>query len=113
MHRILRAFAYTLLTTVAYNVLLIAAGEAHSPATHVIALFGHGAGFTFGIAAGCIATNEVGLLLACEALVLLLGWPVDLLHLTFALVGGGLLGAATRSFVQGHRNEPVSARRHE
>jgi TRAP-type mannitol/chloroaromatic compound transport system permease large subunit len=111
MHRILRAFAYTLLTTVAYNVLLIAAARA--PAAQFLALFGHGAGFTLGIAAGCIATNEVGLLFACEALVLLLGWPVDLLPLSFALVGGGLLGAATRSFVQGHRNEPVSARRHE
>jgi hypothetical protein len=97
-----------MLVTVAYNLLLLAA--AHAPAARVLSLFNHGAGFSLGVAAGCITTGEVGLLLVCDALILLFGWPVDLLHLAFAQVAGGLLGVGIRSFILGHRHEPVPAR---
>lgn len=113
MQRPVRALAYALVLMVAYNALVIAATDLHSPAARIIGLFDHGAGCTLGIAAGCIATGEVGLLALYALLVLLLGWPVDLPHFAFAIVGGGMLGIAVRSFVLGHRNEPLPDRRQQ
>jgi hypothetical protein len=72
----------------------------------------HGNGFTLGIAAGCIATGEVGVLATIGLAILLVTWPTDLVRLSCALVAGGLLGLALRSFIRAHHDrEPIPRQR--
>src|SRR5436853_7812245 len=103
MHRPLRALVLTLLTAVAYNIIVVIAQHIRAPAlTGALCLVEHGRGFTLGIAAGCIATGELGILAVIALAILLVTWPTDLVRLAFALVSGGLLGLALRSFIRSH-----------
>jgi len=103
MHRPLRALVLMLLITVAYNILVVIADHIGAPTLcGTLRLIEHGRGFTLGIAAGCIATGEVGILATIALAILLVTWPTDLVRLAFALVAGGLLGVALRSFIRSH-----------
>jgi hypothetical protein len=105
MHRPLRAFVFTLLVAVAYNILVLIAGHIRAPAlSAALRLVEHGNGFTLGIAAGCIATGEIGVLATIGLAILLVTWPTDLVRLSCALVAGGLLGLALRSFIRAHHD---------
>jgi hypothetical protein len=115
MQRPLRAFVFMLLIAVAYNLVVIIATLVRAPAlTAMLELIAHGHGFTLGIAAGCLATEELGVLGAITVAILLVTWPSDLVRLSFALVSGGLLGLGLRSFIQSHRHDrqSVSGDRH-
>ena len=103
MHRPLRALVLMLLITVAYNVIVVIADHIRAPAlSAALRLVDHGRGFTLGIAAGCVATGEVGILATIALAILLVTWPTDLVRLAVALVAGGLLGVALRSFLRAH-----------
>lgn len=105
MHRPLRALVLMLLITVAYNIIVVIAQHIHAPVlTAALRLVEHGNGFTLGIAAGCIATGEVGVLATVGLAILLVTWPTDLVRLAVALVAGGLLGVALRSFLRAHHD---------
>jgi hypothetical protein len=105
MHRPVRALVLMLLITVAYNITVVIGQHIYAPAlTGALALVEHGRGFTLGIAAGCIATGEVGILAVIALAILLVTWPTDLVRLSFALVAGGLLGLALRSFIRAHHD---------
>jgi len=113
MHRPLRALVLTLLTAVAYNVIVVIAQHIRAPAlTGALCLVEHGRGFTLGIAAGCVATGEVGILATIALAILLVTWPTDLMRLASALTFGGLLGLALRSFIRAHHDrEPLPRQR--
>jgi hypothetical protein len=113
MHRPLRALVLMLLITVAYNIIVVIAQHIHAPAlSAALCLVEHGRGFTLGIAAGCIATGEVGILAVIALAIILVTWPADLVRLAFALTCGGLLGVALRSFIRAH-HERQSLPEHE
>jgi hypothetical protein len=102
-----------LLITVSYNIIIVIAEHIHAPAlSGALRLVEHGRGFTLGIAAGCIATGEIGILAAIALAILLVTWPADLVRLAIALVAGGLLGVALRSFIRAH-HERQSLPEHE
>jgi len=109
MDRLARTLILTLLITVAYHAIAVIATQLHAPVLQaVVRLVDHGHGFTLGIAAACVATAELPVL-ACVVLgVLLVTWPTDLVHLSVALVSGGLLGTFLRSFIRAHRHERES-----
>ncbi len=113
MHRPLRALVLMLIITVAYNIIVVIAQHIHAPAlSGALALVEHGRGFTLGIAVGCIATGEVGILAVIALAILLVTWPTDLVRLALALVIGGLVGVALRSFIRAH-HERQSLPEHE
>jgi hypothetical protein len=113
MQRPLRAFVLMLLNTVVFNVAVLVADHIRAPAlTATLRLVEHGRGFTLGIAAGCIATGEIGILAAIALAILLVTWPTDLVRLSCALVAGGLVGLALRSFIRAHHDrEPLPRQR--
>jgi len=113
MHRPLRALVLMLLITVAYNILVVIAEHISAPTLcATLRLVEHGRGFTLGIAAGCIATGEIGILAVIALAILLVTWPTDLVRLACALVAGGLLGVALRSFLRAHHDrEPLPRQR--
>jgi len=105
MQRPLRAFVLMLLVAVAFNVLAVIGEHIRAPAlSAALRLVAHGSFFTLGIAAGCIATGEIGVLATISLAILLVTWPTDLVRLAVALVTGGLLGVALRSFLRAHHD---------
>ena len=113
MHRPLRALVLMLFITVTFNLFQLVGENIRAPvlraALHVI---DHGRFFTVGIAAGCIATGEVGILAVIALAILLVTWPTDLVHLAFGFVAGGLIGLAVRSFIRAHHDrEPLPRQR--
>lgn len=106
MDRVLRAITVTLLVTFFYNVTAVIADHIHAPVlSECVRIVNHGHGFSLGIAAGCLATGELALLVCMAASVLAVTWPTDLVHLTFAYVAGGLLGKLIATFVRQHRHD--------
>ena len=105
MERPLRALVIASIIAVAYNVLGLIAEHVHAMLLlEVLSRLDHARGFTLGVACGCIATGEPLLLGVYLAAVFLLG-PVDVVHVCFAAVAGGGMGALLKSFVQGHRHD--------
>jgi hypothetical protein len=103
--RPIRALVITVIVTVLYNVLAMVADQAHAPLlAELLASLSHARGFTLGVACGCVATGEPLLLAVFLAAVFLLG-PVDVIHVCFAVVAGGGLGALFKSFTRGHRHD--------
>lgn len=108
MDRPLRALVIAIIAAVAYNALVLIGDHVHAPLlAAVLAQFSHARGFTLGVACGTIATAEPLLLAVYLAAVVLLG-PVDAMHVAFAVVGGGGLGAVLKSFVRSHRHDGKS-----
>ena len=106
MDRLARTLILTLLITVAYHAIAIIAAQLHAPVLQaVVRLADYGHGWLLGVSAATVATAELPVL-ACVVLgVLLVTWPTDLVHLSVALVTGGLLGTFLRSFIRAHRHE--------
>ena len=103
--RPIRALVISVIVAVIYNALAIFAEQTHAfLLAELLARLSHARGFTLGVACGCIATGEPLLLAVFLAAVFLLG-PVDVMHVAFAVVGGGGLGALLKSFVRGHRHD--------
>lgn len=102
-----------LLIAVGFNLIQLVAEHVNAPvlqaALHVID-YGHF--FTAGIAAGCVATGEIGMLGVIALAILLVTWPTDLVHLASAFVGGGLIGLSLRSFIRSHyERQPLPGQR--
>ena len=107
MHRVLRAAVYAVLVTVTFNALLLMASRGSSAARWLL-LCGHAQGFTLGIAAGAVANSELALL-GLYLLGLFFFGHLAPLPVAYALVAGGLGGAAIRAFIRSHR-EPLPER---
>lgn len=100
-----RALVIAAIVAVMYNALVLIADRSHAfLLAEVLSHFSHARGFTLGVACGTIATAEPLLLAVYLAAVFLLG-PVDPIHVAFAVVGGGGMGALLKSFVRSHRHD--------
>ncbi|HSQ05212.1 MAG TPA: hypothetical protein VLN59_14300 [Burkholderiales bacterium] len=103
--RPLRALVIAAIVAVAYNVFGIVAEHTHAfLLQEVLAHLSHARGFTLGVACGCLATSEPMILAAYVCAVFLLG-PVDVVHLSFAIVAGGSIGALLQSYIRSHRHD--------
>lgn len=97
-----RAAVYTVLITVAYN---IVAGfdKPSRPLLHaLVALVSHFRGLTMALAAACLMINAPLLLAMIVAVILVFTWPTDLVHLGTALVAGGMIGILLRRIFEEH-----------
>jgi len=103
MQRIARTLVFILVLVVGYHIAVMVGRSMHAPLLErLVDLLSHGRGFTMASAAACLVTGELSLLACLIGGIILVTWPTDLVHLTFALVGGGLLGILLRSIIREH-----------